>query len=383
MRKILWMLLCVGWLGLLAGCATVRFYNQAIWGQLRLLQARTPVDDMLQHRQTSSALAGQLRTAQSVIEFAQSDIGIAPNGRYASFVAVPADHVVWNLFAAKPDSLRGVQWCYPIVGCAPYRGFFAESAALQAAAEYERQGYEIYVAGVAAYSTLGWFDDPLLSTFIQWPPAELAHLLIHELAHGRVWAKNDVTFNESFAEFVAIRGTWEWLLTRGLEPLQQSYLASSSVRRAFNVFLLQAKRLLQEVYDGAPPPGVVDKAGALQAIRQCYQHNRERLGAGRYDRMIADHLNNAFFVSVGAYSEDVPAFAALFNQSKQNWSVFFDAVDDLARMQGAARRNRVAQLKRQQRLAEHKVDDTGNDRGANEVDCQAFAGHPADGDTPS
>ena len=97
MRKILWMLLCVGWLGLLAGCATVRFYNQAIWGQLRLLQARTPVDDMLQHRQTSSALAGQLRTAQSIIEFVQSDIGIAPNGRYASFVAVPADHVVWSL----------------------------------------------------------------------------------------------------------------------------------------------------------------------------------------------------------------------------------------------------------------------------------------------
>ena len=123
--------------------------------------------------------------------------------------------MLWNVFAAPPFSLEARQWCYPFAGCTPYRGYFSRDAALRAAQRFADEGLETYVGGVAAYSTLGWFDDPLLSTFIHWPEAELAELLIHETAHRRLWVADDVPLNEAFASFVGEEGARQWFAVQG------------------------------------------------------------------------------------------------------------------------------------------------------------------------
>ena len=204
------------------GCQTVAYYAHTALGQWRVLQAREPVDQVLadlEPRRDGDPAAAQLYRrlsySQAVLDFAARRLALDADGRYRTYVALERPAVVWNVFAAPPLSLEPHRWCYPIVGCAPYRGFFDEAYARRRAEALARRGLETYVGPVAAYSTLGWFEDPLLSTFVAWTEPDLAALLFHELAHGEVWAAGDVAFNESFATFVGRQGLTAWLESRG------------------------------------------------------------------------------------------------------------------------------------------------------------------------
>ncbi len=367
-------------LGLLSGCETVQFYRQAVWGQWQLLQARTSVEHAIEGEQVSAEVAVQLQTAQAIISFAETELGLAAKGRYSSFVPLQRDYVVWNVFAAPPYSVEGAQWCYPFVGCTPYRGYFNESMANKVAQKYQRRGLETYVGGVPAYSTLGWFEDPLLSTFIQWPEADLANLLIHELAHSRVWVKGDATFNESFAEFVGNRGTQAWLQGRHDTQAWQEWLRRRAAWQSFRRFLLEAKALLQSVYQAPPHLLEQHKTSALAQVQACYAAHRHLLGAGRYDKLMATSFNNAFLVSVGTYADDLPAFAALFTQSNQDWPTFFAAVETLAELAPDQREARVDALIQLQKSAEQEVGHGTDDHNPNQVYCEAFGGHGAYGE---
>ena len=167
---------------LLAGCDTLSFYGQAAKGQIQILRTKVPVEDLLSQTEIDDKLRAQLLLSQEIVDFADTHIGLSGGGRYRSYVDLQREYVVWNVFAAQPYRMEGKSWCYPIVGCAPYRGYFAEDAAQQLASELQQLGYETYIGPVPAYSTLGWFKDPILSSFIHWPAPDLASLLIHELA---------------------------------------------------------------------------------------------------------------------------------------------------------------------------------------------------------
>ena len=214
LRHLWYLLLLPG----LVGCETLGFYQQAIWGQWRIMRERVPLDDALTNGATDAGTREQLQVATGLLDFAEEALLLPVAERYRSFVQLDRDYVVWNVFAAEPYNLDAGYWCYPIVGCAPYRGYFDEARAQRAAERLERRGMEIYLGGVPAYSTLGWFDDPLLSTFLHWPEADLASLLFHELAHGRVWAAGDTAFNESFASFVGEEGARQWFARNDRRP---------------------------------------------------------------------------------------------------------------------------------------------------------------------
>ncbi len=360
---------------LLGGCATLQFYGQAVRGQWQLLHARTSIDALLSDAQTDPQTVFQLNLSQRIIGFAQSQLGLAADGRYSSFVALDRPYVVWNVFAAPEYSVEGLQWCYPFIGCAPYQGYFNEEMALRAAQRFARQGYETYVGGVPAYSTLGWFDDPLLSSFIHWPEADLANLLIHELAHSRVWVRGDVAFNESFAEFVGNEGLRAWFVAQNDMATLQQWRKKRAAWFLFRDFVMTAKAQLQAVYEETAQAALEvkqqRKSETLRALQACYEHHRELLGGGRYDPLMADGFNNAFLVSVGTYADYLPGFAGLFAEVGEDWPAFFTAVEELAELDAVTRQQRLTSL------AEQDVRHTADHHNPQQVQCKTFSGHGA------
>ena len=217
----------------LAGCESLSYYSQAIGGQLSLLSRARPIDDWLADPSTPDELRARLELAKRVRAFASNALALPDNASYHSYAALDREYVVWNVYAAAELAVTPKQECFPIAGCVSYRGFFSEQAARKHAEGLRAQGYDVYVAGVAAYSTLGWFDDPLLSTFIRYSDTQLARLVFHELAHQKVYAKNDTVFNESFAVVVEEEGVRRWLDTQGRGAELEAFHASQARRREF------------------------------------------------------------------------------------------------------------------------------------------------------
>ena len=358
---------------LLCGCESLSYYHQAVSGQIGLLTSRQSVESLLSNSETGAETntdtntQAQLRFAQTVLDFAEVEIGLPVGQRYRTYVALDSPAVVWNVFAAQPDSVSGQQWCYPIVGCAPYRGYFKEADATRFADQLRAEGLETYVAPVPAYSTLGWFEDPLLSTFISWPAPDLASLLIHELAHGRVWVNSDVRFNESFSSFVADQGVRALHKTHPLD-LQQ-WRSSGQAWARMKTLLLLLKSSLERSFENGDWSARDD---AYTAFRACYQAHKPRLGAGRFDQLVALDLNNAYLVSVGTYADWQPAFASIFASVGGSWVDFFAEVERLAGLDVELRNTQMLGF------AQKHVDDRRNHQDPDQIQCEALAGHGGD-----
>ena len=331
------------------GCATFGYYAQAVGGQFELARSSRPVRSLLADPETPMALRNRLVLAGEIVEFSQSELGLDGGGSFRSYAALDRPYVVWNLFAAPPLSLEGRRWCYPAVGCVPYRGFFRRRAAEEAAARFASNGYETHVAGVPAYSSLGWFDDPLLSTFIDWPEARLVELLIHEIAHRRIWIRDDVAFNESFAEYAGEAGARLWFEGEGRESDVASYQAARNAWRGLGELLLETRDRLDSVYrqGGDESRRYREKARVLATLRRCYKEHRSMLGGGSFDELV-DRVNNAYLVALGAYADWRRAFAALYRQAG-DWAGFLHEVDTLAALDTD---ERTAALRRLNRIAE-------------------------------
>jgi predicted aminopeptidase len=363
-----------------AGCQTVAYYSHAALGQWRVLTGREPVAEVLEtlaprrdEDPAAALLYDRLTYSQAALDFAARELALDPDGRYRTYVHLDRPAVVWNLFAAPPLSLEPYRWCYPIVGCAPYRGYFDLEFAERRAAALGRQGLETYLGPVPAYSTLGWFDDPLLSTFITWPEADLAALLFHELAHGVVWASGDVAFNESFATFVGREGLTAWLGSRGRLDELDARREAAAARRRLLTLLQRTRQALQQVYASAltEDAKLSAKRRVLDAVTGCYADARERFGDGRYDLLMSG-LDNARLVSVATYEDLVPAFAELFESVDRDWRAFYERVRALA-AEDVERRRELLGVSGDQQVAHAR-----NDHRADEVECQPLAGHLLD-----
>ena len=363
-----------------SGCQTVGYYSQAASGQLRVLRDREPVTRVLAQLEARRAddpeaalLHQRLEFTQRVLEFSEQQLDLPVGDRYRTYVDLRRPAVVWNVFAAPPLSLRPHRWCYPLVGCAPYRGFFAEDMARQRAAALERAGYEIYVAPVAAYSTLGWFADPLMSSFITWPEPNLAELLFHELAHGVVWVPGDVAFNEAFATFVGRQGLALWLEATGDHEGERRQQRARAVWARLLGLLEQTRLALEDIYRSHLPDSEQQqlKAEVMAATRGCYVDHRERLGDGRYDGLMAG-LNNARLASISTYEDLVPAFSALFASVGGRWPDFYDRVRAVV----AEEKVPVAWLRASAEASrQHHVAHDGDDERTEEVECEPLSRH--------
>ena len=370
-RRGFWLLMAMasllGTLGLAAvavclttGCSTLGYYAQATGGHLDLLQRARPVAQAVADPATPPALRQRLELSQRLRDFAVTELKLPDNSSYRRYADLQREAVVWNVVAAPELGLKLKTWCFPVLGCVGYRGYFQREPADALAAQLKAEGWEVMVYGVPAYSTLGFSNwvggDPLLNTFIQWPEAELARLLFHELAHQVVYAEGDTLFNESFATAVERIGIAQWLATHASEQARAAAATSEARRSAFRTLTRATRARLGEIFDlkQAVTPDAIKidamKSVAMQSFRAEYAALRERwlrpqdgtaplastAQVAGYDRWVA-RANNASFAAQAAYDDLVPAFEALHAREGGDWQRFYDAVRQLARQPQPAR----------------------------------------------
>src|SRR6266699_5283033 len=208
-----------------SGCQTISFYSQALRGQYQIFAHEKSIEKLLASPQTPDRLKQRLELLRSLRAFADTDLKLPVDGHYRKYADLERPYVVWNVEAAPEFSLEPKSWWYPLVGSLEYRGYFAEENANKYAAWLRSKGYDVFVGGVEAYSTLGWFKDPVLNTFIFNPEPDLAETIFHELGHQRVFARSDTDFNEAFATTVGEEGARRWLRSAGNTTIYESYLA--------------------------------------------------------------------------------------------------------------------------------------------------------------
>lgn len=314
----------------LNGCAGVSYYGQLASGQLQLLRAREPVSRVIADPGRDQLLRAHLIQSQKARTFASQQLRLPDNQSYRLYADIGRPFVVWNVFATPEFSLTPKNHCFPIAGCVAYRGYYSQSAARGEAALQRLQGMDVSIGGVEAYSTLGWFNDPIISSMMAWGDERLATLIFHELAHQRFYVKDDTEFNESFATFVEQEGTRQWRAFRGLAPDSGAQVQQ---RDQFIQLVLDTRTRLERLYTLPLPADQMRqrKASEFERLRGEYRQLRDSRWAGdkRYDAWINAPMNNARLLPFGLYDQWVPAFAALFRQEGGDWVKFYAAVEQL------------------------------------------------------
>lgn len=304
---------------LLNGCSSLAWYRQAALGQLDILQRREPIAEVIEDPATPAELAQQLRYLQQARQFAIDYLKLPNNGSYQDFAALNRDAAVWTLIVTPSLSLSAKQWCYPLVGCQSYRGYFKEHKAIQAAHRWELQGYDALVLNTPAYSTLGWFDDPILDTMLQQHDEDTAGVIFHELAHQVLYVKGDTAFNEAYASFVERAGTRLWLQMNH-EPSRLNDWEKRTLWRQNYYYMLQTARdELAQLYGGQT--SMEYRQQMKQAILQTLRQN---LIAQQMP--VPDPLNNARLAIVATYEQGVERFQELFECHNSHWESFHHAV---------------------------------------------------------
>ena len=320
---------------LIGGCSALGYYSQAVSGHFELMQRAAPIEEQLKRAGTPAALKVKLEAVLRVREFASRELGLPDNGSYRSYADLDRGFVVWNVFAAPEFSLQPVSSCFLFAGCVSYRGYFSEAGAETERAALGARGYDTYVGGVPAYSTLGWFDDPVLSTFIHYPRAELARLIFHELAHQMVYVRDDTRFNESFAAAVEEAGVARWLARSGDATERAAHARLQGIKREFVALLLDYRAKLEAHYK-LDLPVEEKRAGKQRLFAQLERDYGEwKLawgGFSGYDRWFAGKPNNALLASVALYTDLVPAFRAMLEKEGGDLPRFYAAVKELARL---------------------------------------------------
>jgi len=328
-------------------CSSLGYVTQSLWGGAGILVKRHPIERVLQRDDLGEEWDRRLRLVLEALDFAHHELALPDNGSYRSFVEIDRPFVVWNVVAAPRFSVEPVTWCFPITGCVSYRGYFSERRARSFAGKLEHRGFDVSVGGVTAYSTLGWFKDPVLSTFFSYPDADLVGLLFHELAHQMVYVKGDTAFNESFATFTEEEGLRRWLERRGEADAWQDWRRDAERRRGVTELVLQVRDRLDEVYrsEESDARKAQLKTDLLEELRRDYGALRaEWEGASGLDGWFAGPLNNADLASFGVYWQDVPALRALLRRESGDLGRFYSAVQELAGKEVAERRHALDEL---------------------------------------
>lgn len=329
----------------LAGCAPPAYYLQAAEGHFELWRLARPIEDVQRDPAMPVSLQERLAVAAGLRDFASRELALPDNGSYRRYAALDRPYVVWNVLAAEEFSVRPKEWCFPVAGCVGYRGYFSRREADAHVADLREQGYEAHVVGVPAYSTLGWFDDPLLSTFIHYPETELARLIFHELSHQVAYARDDTEFNESFAVAVEQEGLRRWLAIHGSEDKRRGFARAQRMRADFMRLVLGARHRLDALYAGplAQADKRREKSRIFAALRRDYDALKtgDWQGYAGYDRWFGQEINNATLASVGLYQQLVPAFEGLLERHGRDLPRFYAEVKALADLPREERRRRL------------------------------------------
>ena len=331
---------------LAGGCTQLNYYAQAAHGQFSLLAEARPIDDWLADPGTTARLRAKLVKAKQIRQFAAAELGLPDNQSYRSYADLKRPYVIWNVVATPELSMEQQRWCFPVAGCVSYRGYYGKADAQDYASSLRRTGLDVQVAGVPAYSTLGWFNDPVLSTFIHYPDGELARLVFHELAHQVLYVQDDTQFNESFATAVEEAGVERWLVAQGDPALRQAYIQHEGRKQDFLNLLLRHRKALEANYErvASDADKRARKALIFSELGDDYQILKAAWGGYvGYDRWFAEPLSNAHLAAVATYHDYVPAFRVLLAQEK-TFPRFYAAAARLAALDKPQRQQQLALL---------------------------------------
>jgi predicted aminopeptidase len=321
-------------------CRSLPYYDQAIDGQMQILRNKEPISDLVDNPETPEQLRKKLIFIQSVRDFAAKELHLPVNDHYLSYVALDRPYVVWNVIAAPQFSMTPKTWCFPIVGCVSYRGYFAEEDARRFGDSLKQDGYDVFIGGAIAYSTLGWFDDPVLSTFISLNEPDTAALIFHELAHGILYVKDDTAFNESFATAVEQEGLRRWQASVDDPKGYEKWLRQNRQRRKFTTLISKYRTRLEALYESDLPSAVKrkQKAALFTQMRTEFRGLKaDHGGMAAYDAWFNYPLNNAQLISVSTYHNWVPAFDRILSESGGNLEKFYQKCGQLAKKEPEGR----------------------------------------------
>lgn len=358
MRAWRWLVLACA-VAVSAGCASLRYYSHVTHGQLAILAGRERIADLLGDPATDPALRDRLAGALAAREFASAHMGLPRNRSYTRYVALDRPYVTWSVFAAPEFSVEPVTHCMPFAGCVPYLGYFDRAHAERSAARLAEAGNDTSIVGNAAYSTLGWFADPVLSSMLRWNDDELDGVIFHELAHQQLYARGDAAFNESWASFVQEQGLREWRGARGLAVASPD--GADARQREFVPLVVDLRERLRGLYarELAAPAMRAAKAAEIEGFRDRYRRLRDARWGGdaSRDAWVDAPLGNADLLPFGIYDRWKAAFAKLFGAAGSRWPPFLACAGELARAAPVERNARLEAL-------EAATDDLGAQRAA-------------------
>lgn len=325
---------------LVSGCAATSYYFQAVHGHADVMLRSRSIPEAIASADTPPALRARLARVLAIRDFATGELDLPDNGSYRVYADLGRPFVVWNVFAAPEFSVRARESCFLFAGCVSYRGFYDEGEARRHAEELRAQGNDVYVGGVPAYSTLGWFNDPVLNSFVNYPEPEVARMIFHELAHQVAYVRDDTTFNESFAVAVEQEGVRRWLERHGTPEQLTAWTHLRQRRRQFADLIARYQDRLQRFYS-EPSTIEAKRAGKktlFEQMRRDYRTLRESWGGfAGYDRFFAQGPNNALLASISTYTQLVPAFTAMIESRRGSLQAFYRDARRLAKLEKSER----------------------------------------------
>lgn len=323
-----WLLFLLPVVFLLGACASPSYYAQAVSGHLELMRQRQDVEDLVQDETIDPELVQRLELTRDIRAFAIDSLGLPESKSYTRYTETGRDAVSWNVVAAPEFSLEAKTWCFLVAGCVPYRGYFKQESARKFAHKLEGRAYDVAVSPAAAYSTLGWFDDPLLDTMLRYSDAHIAGLIFHEMAHQALYVRGDAAFNEAFAGMVEEAGVQSWLESRGESDQLASWEKSRQVSRQFNEFLAGHRDRLQTLYasDRVETEMREQKHLAFERLRSEYHDLVAGPWQGKdyFPGWFQRELNNAGLALVDTYRGGSCAFETLYRSAAGNMQAFLE-----------------------------------------------------------
>ncbi len=319
----------------LTGCANLTYYAQAVGGHIDLLHRSKPISKMIADPDVDYQLRNTLARVVILRDFASSELKLPDNKSYTNYADLQRPYAVWNVFASPELSVELKKWCFIKVGCVGYRGFFSQDKAERYAKKLKEEGYDTYVGGIRAYSTLGWFNDPLLNTFIGSSEIDLVRLIFHELAHQVVYVPGDTVFNESFATAVEHEGVARWFESHGTVSEQIAFNVRHKMETMFTELVLDHRKQLQVVFSSNMNDAEkrAAKAHIFDNLYEAYQHVKATQPEfSRYEAWFNQQPNNARLGTVAIYTQLLPAFQALLEQQNGDMEQFFSVVKEISKL---------------------------------------------------
>lgn len=319
----------------LCGCTNLSYYYQAVEGQMQIWKRSRPIAQVIEDTHTPPQLRERLSLVLRVRDFASGELALPDNGSYRKYADLERPFVVWNVFAAAEFSVAPEEWCFPFAGCVGYRGYFSQARAEQFGEELRRKGRDVFVAGIPAYSTLGWFDDPVLNTVMRYPDAALARLIFHELAHQVVYVPGDTVFNESFAVAVEQEGMDRWLARENDVAKRTAFYVNEQRKSAFIELVMKYRASLKSLYASAASDAQMrqKKSETFAAMKAEYVILKSSWGGfAGYDRYFSRELTNSHLVPVATYSELVPGFRRVLAENGGDFKRFYAAVEAIGKL---------------------------------------------------